>query len=378
MTKTEVSLHPGDILLNILAALLAPLFISASNGDIAFARMAAIETINAYRGRNPADLIAVSQIIAFGLTALGSLSRSMADAISLSMMLRLRGNATALHRAAEQNRRSMREHHAPTATRRPATPAQPEPAIQPAPEQRPPAVQPYDIRSDVATITTTVANEAAVSAPARPSDERQLPGSSATPAEEPLSRRPVSSPPQVSSQRAANPAPAARPQAASQEQVNPAPASPTSASPTSAPKVSNQAAPHPAPATPPRTFSQKPANPAPVQAAPRKAQAGAKPFNPRQNPANTLDPRPRSCENPPETRGTEVPPTKTLTEGQRAYEAKRAAKAGMSLDKWLSSKQREREAEEKAKLKAVEATKPPKPPGFFGRLLERAQKPLGS
>lgn len=73
------------------------------------------------------------------------------------------------------------------------------------------------------------------------------------------------------------------------------------------------------------------------------------------------------------------PPTlKTLTEGQRAYEAKRAAKAGMSLEKWLASKEREREAEAKAKLKAVESAKPPKPPGFFGRLLERAHKPLGS
>ena len=69
---------------------------------------------------------------------------------------------------------------------------------------------------------------------------------------------------------------------------------------------------------------------------------------------------------------------KTLTEGQLAYEAKRAAKAGMSLDKWLAAKEREREAEAKAKAKAVEAAKPPKPPGFFGRLLERAQKPLGS
>ncbi len=70
--------------------------------------------------------------------------------------------------------------------------------------------------------------------------------------------------------------------------------------------------------------------------------------------------------------------TKPMTEGQRAYEAKRAAKAGMSLDKWLASKEREREAETKARLKSVEAAKPPKPPGFFSRLLERAQRPLGS
>jgi len=69
---------------------------------------------------------------------------------------------------------------------------------------------------------------------------------------------------------------------------------------------------------------------------------------------------------------------KTLTEGQRAYEAKRAAKAGMSLEKWLASKQRQQEADIKAKMKAAEAAKPAKPPGFLSRLLERAQRPLGS
>ncbi|WP_428541931.1 hypothetical protein [Rhodopila sp.] len=69
---------------------------------------------------------------------------------------------------------------------------------------------------------------------------------------------------------------------------------------------------------------------------------------------------------------------KSLTEGQRVYEAKRAAKAGMSLDKWLASKEREREAEARAKLKAVPVVKPAKPPGLLGRLLERAQRPFGS
>ncbi len=69
-------------------------------------------------------------------------------------------------------------------------------------------------------------------------------------------------------------------------------------------------------------------------------------------------------------------PTRTLTEGQRAYEAKRAAKAGMSLEKWLDSKQRQQESEVRAREKVVEAARPPKKPGFFGRLLERAHKPL--
>lgn len=66
---------------------------------------------------------------------------------------------------------------------------------------------------------------------------------------------------------------------------------------------------------------------------------------------------------------------KKLTEGQRAYEAKRAAKAGMSLDAWLRDKEKRAKAEaaEAAKVTLAEA---PKKPGFFSRLLERAQKPL--
>lgn len=75
-------------------------------------------------------------------------------------------------------------------------------------------------------------------------------------------------------------------------------------------------------------------------------------------------------------------PTKPLTQGQRAYEAKRAAKAGMSLEKWLDLKEKEAATEARAKAKAEEkardAVKPQKPPGFFKRLLDRAHKPLGS
>ncbi|SDB68031.1 hypothetical protein SAMN02927895_03109 [Belnapia rosea] len=65
-----------------------------------------------------------------------------------------------------------------------------------------------------------------------------------------------------------------------------------------------------------------------------------------------------------------------MTEGQRAYEAKRAAKAGMSLEKWLALKAKEAEAERAVAAKAAETASPVKKQGFFGRLLERAQKPL--
>ena len=69
--------------------------------------------------------------------------------------------------------------------------------------------------------------------------------------------------------------------------------------------------------------------------------------------------------------------SKQLSEGQRAYEAKRAAKAGMSLEKWLAAKERERVQEAKARVEAAKPAAAPKPPGFFARLLEKARKPLG-
>lgn len=100
---------PADVLLHVILTLLAPLFLVESGGDIQVARMAALETVNAYRASNHLNLIAVAQIIACNLTALGSLGLSMADDISLSMLLRLRGNAVALNRSAEQSRRVLRE-----------------------------------------------------------------------------------------------------------------------------------------------------------------------------------------------------------------------------------------------------------------------------
>jgi hypothetical protein len=114
-TDLDPQIHPADILMNLIIVLLAPMFLTAANGDIIFARMAALETINAYRSQTHAELIVVAQIVACGLAALGSLSLSMADDIPLSMTLRLRGNANALMRSAEQARRALKEfcHNSP-------------------------------------------------------------------------------------------------------------------------------------------------------------------------------------------------------------------------------------------------------------------------
>ncbi len=65
-----------------------------------------------------------------------------------------------------------------------------------------------------------------------------------------------------------------------------------------------------------------------------------------------------------------------MTEAQRAYEAKRAAKAGMSLDKWLADKEKRAAAEAREQAVTAQPPQAPKKPGFFGRLLEKAQKPL--
>lgn len=65
----------------------------------------------------------------------------------------------------------------------------------------------------------------------------------------------------------------------------------------------------------------------------------------------------------------------TMTEGQRAYEARRAAKAGMTLDRWLDHKRRAELADETAKARAA-APVVAKKPGLLARLVERAHKPL--
>ncbi len=73
-----------------------------------------------------------------------------------------------------------------------------------------------------------------------------------------------------------------------------------------------------------------------------------------------------------------MPLKPTLTEGQRAYEARRAKKAGLSLDKWLAEKQKLATsiAREEERARKVADAKSAKPTGFLSRLLERAHKPL--
>ncbi len=58
-----------------------------------------------------------------------------------------------------------------------------------------------------------------------------------------------------------------------------------------------------------------------------------------------------------------------MSPGQKAYEEKRAAKRGKSLEKHLTEKQKQAAAESAP-------PKPPKKPGLISRLLDRAHQPL--
>ena len=77
-----------------------------------------------------------------------------------------------------------------------------------------------------------------------------------------------------------------------------------------------------------------------------------------------------------EAKGAAKPGAKQMSEGQRAYEAKRAAKSGISLDKRLAQKERDRRQEARAREAAAKPPPAPKKPGFFARMLAKAHKPF--
>ena len=65
--------------------------------------------------------------------------------------------------------------------------------------------------------------------------------------------------------------------------------------------------------------------------------------------------------------------------GKQAYEARRAEKAGLPLDKWMAQKERRAEAERRAGQAAAEQARRdavPGRPGLLRRLIDRAHRPI--
>ena len=69
--------------------------------------------------------------------------------------------------------------------------------------------------------------------------------------------------------------------------------------------------------------------------------------------------------------------TDKLTKGQQEYEQRRAAKAGMSLDKWLDAKRRQQALAAREAARAAAPAADAKKAGLLTRLLDRAHKPIG-
>jgi hypothetical protein len=97
MTETNT-----DALMEILPGLLAPLLMNGTVTDPARAHRAAEQAIAQYQPGTQGELVTISQIVAFALSAIDNLRLSMPDEVSLTMKLRLRGNANALNRASLQ------------------------------------------------------------------------------------------------------------------------------------------------------------------------------------------------------------------------------------------------------------------------------------
>jgi hypothetical protein len=86
-----------------ILAFLAPLFLVAATGDIGAAQEAASAMLASYNPRTNREMRFAALSIAFAFGALETLSKAADPELALNQVLRLRGNANALNRSAQQN-----------------------------------------------------------------------------------------------------------------------------------------------------------------------------------------------------------------------------------------------------------------------------------
>ncbi len=98
------------LLLEIAYALLAPLFLEAAGGNIAFARTAAFAMIDSYRATCAADLLCVVQIIAYALASLRMVMQTVTSDMPVTLVLRSIRLAESLAKTEERCRRTRREY----------------------------------------------------------------------------------------------------------------------------------------------------------------------------------------------------------------------------------------------------------------------------
>jgi hypothetical protein len=112
--SAEATFTPSQILHALMLSYLYPLFKNPHTGNVdpAMARNAAVEILKTFRIRDTWELFTCTQIMSFGLAALGSIGLSMSEGLSPAMVIRCRGNANGLHRASQQSRRMLDDYRA--------------------------------------------------------------------------------------------------------------------------------------------------------------------------------------------------------------------------------------------------------------------------
>ncbi len=98
-----------DVVFAKIVAFLAPLFLDTCCGDIEAARASAAAVLASYNARNDHELRLAALTLAFSLGALDALARAVNPELTDNQVLRLRGNANALNRAALLNQKALDE-----------------------------------------------------------------------------------------------------------------------------------------------------------------------------------------------------------------------------------------------------------------------------
>jgi hypothetical protein len=108
--------------LDRILAFLAALFLPSTAGNVETARDAAAALLASYDVRTDRQLRLAALAIAFSFGALDSLSRAAEPELPATQVLRLRGNANSLNRAAQQNEAKLEQLAAQSATTQPDDP----------------------------------------------------------------------------------------------------------------------------------------------------------------------------------------------------------------------------------------------------------------
>ena len=99
----------SDPLLQVVLSLLTPLLMAGGITDTDLARRAARQAIAACNG-GQGQLVTIAQIVGFAFASLDNLRLSAAPDLSLSMKLKLRGNANALNRSTQRSTAALETH----------------------------------------------------------------------------------------------------------------------------------------------------------------------------------------------------------------------------------------------------------------------------